>query len=89
MRLTGGIYRVVNTEQDFGTKTGALVGFEQPITEKFTLLADWTSGKNRLGHSNVGFGYEVNKSQYLVIGYTFGNSGRGNNFLSAFYGFTF
>ena len=80
---------MAHTEPDFGTKMGVLVGFEQPIIQKLTLLADWTSGKNRLGHSNVGFGYEVNKSQYLAVGYTFGNSGRGNNFLSAFYGFTF
>ena len=89
MRLTGGIYRMVNTDQDFGTKTGALVGFEQPITEKLTLLADWTSGKNRLGYSNIGFGYGIKKSQYLAVAYTFGNSGRANNFLSVFYGFTF
>ena len=89
MRLTGGIYRMANTDQEFGTKTGALVGFEQPITEKLTLLADWTSGKNRLGYSNIGFGYGIKKSQYLAVGYTFGNSGRANNFLSVFYGFTF
>lgn len=89
MRLTGGIYRMANTDQDFGTKTGALVGFEQPITKRLTLLADWTSGKNRLGYSNIGFGYGIKKSQYLAVGYTFGNSGRGNNFLSVFYGFNF
>jgi hypothetical protein len=89
MRLTGGVYTMANTDDEFGTKTGVLVGIEQPITEKLTLLADWTSGKNRLGYSNIGFGYEVKKSQYLAAGYTFGNSGRGNNFLSVFYGFTF
>ena len=89
MRLTGGIYTVANGGDDFGTKTGVLVGIEQPITERFTLLADWTSGKNRLGYSNIGFGYGIKKSQYLAVGYTFGNSGRGNNFLSVFYGFNF
>jgi len=89
LRLTGGIYTMANTEQDFGTKTGALVGIEQPITKKLSFLADWTSGKNRMGYSNIGFGYETTKSQYLTVGYTFGNSGRANNFLSVLYGFTF
>ncbi len=89
MRITGGIYTMANTDQDYGTKTGVLVGIEQPVTERFTLLADWTSGKNRLGYSNFGFGYGIKKSQYLAVAYTFGNSGRGNNFLSIFYGFDF
>ena len=80
---------MANTEQDFGTRTGALVGLEQPITDKLTLLADWTSGKNRFGYSNIGFGYGIKKSQNLSVAYTFGNSGRGNNFLSVFYGFNF
>lgn len=89
MRLTGGIYTVAIGGDDFGTKTGVLVGIEQPVTERFTLLADWTSGKNRLGYSNVGFGYGIKKSQNLSVAYTFGNSGRANNFLSVFYGFNF
>lgn len=89
MRLTGGVYTVANGGDEFGTKTGVLLGLEQPITEKFTLLADWTSGKNRLGYSNVGFSYGIKKSQNLSIAYTFGNSGRGNNYLSVFYGFDF
>lgn len=86
MRLTGGIYTVANAEDDFGTRTGALLGFEQPLTEKLNLLVDWTSGKNRLGYSNAGFSYVPNKANYFAAGYTFGNSGRANNFLQVFYG---
>jgi len=89
LRLTGGIYRIAGGDEDFGTKTGALVGVEQPIAKKLTLLADWTSGRNKIGYSNIGFGYEAGKSQYFAIAYTIGNSGRTNNFLSVFYGFTF
>ena len=89
MRLTGGVYTIATSVQDFGTKTGVLLGIEQPITERLTLQADWTSGKNRVGYSNFGFAYGIKKSQYLVVSYTFGNSGRGNNFLSVFYGFNF
>ncbi len=89
MRLTGGFYTMANIDQDFGTRSGILVGIEQPITKRFTLVADWTSGKNRLGYSNVGFNYGIKKSQNLTVAYTFGNSGRGNNYLSLFYGFNF
>jgi hypothetical protein len=89
MRLTGGIYTVANGGQDYGTKTGVLLGIEQPITDRFSLMADWTSGNNRLGYSNVGFSYGIKKSQNLSAAYTFGNSGRANNFLSIFYGLDF
>lgn len=89
LRLTGGIYRQVNGGDDFGTKTGVLVAVEQPIAEKFSLLADWTSGQNRLGYSNIGFNYGIGKSQDVTVAYTIANSGRGNNFLSVFYGFNF
>lgn len=89
LRITGGVYRQVNGGADFGTKGGVLLGLEQPLTKRMTLLADWTSGKNKLGYSNLGFGYGIKQSQYLVVAYTFGNSGRGNNFLTVFYGFSF
>lgn len=89
MRLTGGIYTMAGTEQDFGTRTGAIFGFEQPMTEKLTFMVDWTTGENRFGYSNVALGFAPNKSQYFGVGYSFGNSGRGNNSLSVFYGYTF
>ncbi len=87
MRLTGGIYGMANMPKDFGTRTGIMVGFEQPITKKFKLIADWTSGNNNLGYSNFGFSYDLKRPQNLSVAYTIGNSGRGNNFLSIHYGF--
>ncbi|MBX7055007.1 MAG: hypothetical protein K1X36_08640 [Pyrinomonadaceae bacterium] len=89
LALTGGIYHVVGGPADIGTRTGILVGAQQPVTKRLTLMADWTSGKNRFGYSNAGFGYEVTSNQYLMVGYAFGNSGRANNYLNLFYGFTF
>jgi hypothetical protein len=88
LRFTGGVYGVANAAGDYGTKSGVMLGVEQPITNKFKLLADWTSGKNSLGYSNLGFSLDVKKSQNLSIAYTIGNSGRRNNFLSIHYGFT-
>ena len=89
LALTGGIYHVVGGTSDMGTRTGVLLGVQQPVTKRLTLLADWTSGKNRFGYSNAGIGYDVTDRQYFMIGYAFGNSGRANNYLNLFYGFTF
>ena len=88
-RFTGGIYTIVGAPRGFGTKTGALVGIEQPIIGKLNFTGDWYSGKNRFGYATAGFSYSFAKRQFFQIGYNFGNSGRGNNSLSAFYGFTY
>jgi hypothetical protein len=89
IRLTGGVYTIAGAEPDFGSKSGFTIGLEQPVTSKFTILADWSSGNNRFGYSTVGASYQVTKKQLLGVGYSFGNLGRGNNYLTAFYGFTF
>ncbi|MCY7376154.1 MAG: hypothetical protein LH472_09315 [Pyrinomonadaceae bacterium] len=89
MRLTGGFYRLVGAKKSVGTKTGAIVGFEQPVNRRLSFLADWYSGKNRFGYSAAGFSFAVTKRQFLFAGYNFGNAGRANNFFSAFYGVTF
>lgn len=88
-RVTSGFYTVVGANRAFGTKTGATVAVEQPLKGRLTFTADWFSGKNRFGYLAAGFSYAVTKRQFFQIGYNFGNSGRGNNALSAFYGFTY
>lgn len=88
-RLTGGFYTIVGAKREFGTKTGAIVGLEQPIKGKLNFAADWYSGKNRFGYASAGFSYSFAKRQILMMGYNFGNSGRRNNSLFAFYGFTY
>ena len=88
-RLTGGIYTVVGAESGFGTKTGALLGFEQPIKGELNFTADWFSGRNRFGYAAAGFSYTFAERHFLQIGYNWGNSGRGNNGLGVFYGYTF
>jgi hypothetical protein len=88
-RVTGGFYTVAGAGRDFGTKNGALVGIEQPIKGKLSGTIDWSSGKNRFGYATAGLIYSIAKRQFIQIGYNFGNSGRANNALSAFYGFTY
>ena len=88
LTLTGGVYHV-RRGNNFGTKTGVIAAAVQPITRKFSFVADWYSGKNRLGYASAGFNYNFTTRQYLLTGYSFGNSGRGNNAFAAYYGYTF
>ena len=89
LRITGGAYTVVGGGDDFGTKTGAMVGVEQPLTKRVSFLADWFSGKNRFGYASGGLNFTITKKQFILLGYNFGNSGAGNNSLAVFYGYTF
>lgn len=89
MTATGGVYSVVRGSREFGTRTGAMVGVVQPINKRVSFVADWFSGNNRLGYASAGVNFNVTKRQYLLTGYSFGNSGRGNNALAAYYGVTF
>ena len=89
LRLTSGAYHIVRGDRGPDTRTGAMLGVEQPITERISLLADWSSGQNRFGYSGAGVNYQITPRQYLTGGYSFGNSGRGNNALSLSYGYTF
>ena len=86
-RFTGGAYRLVGLGT--GSKGGGILGYEQPVHRKFTLLADWYSGKNRLGYASAGFGATISKKSVLYVCYSFGNAGRANNGLGIFYGWTF
>jgi len=89
LKITGGRYTVITGDDAYGDKTGAIVGIEKPLNEKFTVLADWTSGSNALGSSNIGLNYKTRETRSLTVAYSFGNSGRANNFLSIYYGITF
>ncbi|MBK8467361.1 MAG: hypothetical protein IPL32_16215 [Chloracidobacterium sp.] len=89
MTATGGVYSVFRGPKEFGTRTGAMVGVVQPINKKVSFVADWFSGNNRLGYASAGVNFNITSRQYLLTGYSFGNSGRGNNALAAYYGLTF
>ncbi|MGI9036725.1 MAG: hypothetical protein ACR2GD_11895 [Pyrinomonadaceae bacterium] len=88
MRLTTGFYTIAGATKDFGARKGIILAVEQPLKRKFNFAADWYSGKNNLGYA-AGLSYSITKRQFFMAGYNFGNSGRGNNAFSAFYGFTY
>lgn len=89
MTVTGGVYHVFRGSRDFGTRTGAMFAIVQPITPRFGFVADWYTGKNKLGYASAGINFNITKKQYLLTGYSFGNSGAGNNALAAYYGIIF
>src|SRR5215510_646922 len=88
-RLTGGGYGLVGRADGNGTEGGAIVGYEQPLSNRVNFVADWFSGKNRFGYVTPGFSFVVTKNSALYAGYSIGNFGRKNNALFVYYGITF
>lgn len=88
-RFTTGAYKVLGADSTFGAKSGATVALEKPIFKRVSLVGDWFSGKNRFGYTGAGVNFQLSDKQLLYTGYNFGNTGRANNFLSIFYGYTF
>jgi len=88
-RVTGGGYGLPGLTDGLGTKGGAIVGYEQPVSKKVSFVADWFSGKNAFGYVTPGFSIALPKSSLFNIGYSIGNHGRGNNALFVYYGITF
>jgi hypothetical protein len=93
-RITFGPYGIVGAEDSYvGTKGGAIVGFEQPIHAKASIVADWLSGVSGFGYFTPGVSITLPASGLLNIGYSIGNDsykdGVKNRFLFVYYGVTF
>ena len=79
-RFTIGPYAVIPGRSYWeGTKAGAIVGLEQPIHPRASLVADWFSGKNDLGAFTPGVSFALPASSSLKVGYRFGNDSYGSN----------
>lgn len=88
-RFTGGAYTLLNANETQKTKTGAIVGYEQPIVDKVDFIVDWFSGDNRFGYVSPALSFTTPHEGSLSLGYTIANHGRGKNALFAYYGLTF
>jgi hypothetical protein len=88
-RVTGGVYGLVGAEPGSGTAGGAIVAYEQPVTGRVSLLADWYSGKNRVGSSAVSVGFTLTSKSYLYLGYSISNEHGSANYVGVSYGYTF
>jgi hypothetical protein len=88
-RITAGAYSFVGRMEEGENRAGILLGYEQPVHSKLTFFSDWYSGNNSFGYAAAGIGITLPKEQFLYAGYSFGNQGRGNNWLGIFFGRTF
>jgi hypothetical protein len=88
-RLTSGAYGFVGRIREGETRGGILLGYEQPVHRRLTLVSDWSSGTNSYGYASAGFGLTLTRKSLVYAGYSFGNTGRANNWLGVFYGHTF
>jgi hypothetical protein len=94
-RITFGPYGIVGgSENYFGTKAGAIVGYEQPIHAKASIVADWFSGVSGFGYFTPGISITLPRNGLLNIGYMLGNDSysepsNNNRYLMVYYGVTF
>jgi hypothetical protein len=95
-RFTVGPYGIAGSNDGFvGPKAGALVGYEQPIHARVSIVADWLSGKNGFGYLTPGISILLPRNGLLNIGYSIGNDSYANDnasrnrLLFFYYGVTF
>ena len=88
-RLTAGAYALVGSFADGTTRKGLLLGYEQPVHKKVSLVLDWSTGNNDYGYVVAGAGITLSPKSVLYVGYNLGNQGRGNNALGVYYGLSF
>jgi hypothetical protein len=74
-RVTAGVS--TGTRQIFGrTTVNFIAGVEHPVTERFSIIADWFSGTHSSGYFIPGFSYLLPKNFYLFAGYQIPNTPR-------------
>jgi hypothetical protein len=92
-RITAGPYGIYSGGDAWaGPKAGAIVGYEQPIHPKVTLVADWFSGQNFFGYFTPGVSFTLPHTSLLNVGYSIGNDsydGNNNRLLFIYYGIAF
>jgi hypothetical protein len=102
-RFHGGPFFVGDANQDIaegpiafsGSRTGVILGYEQPIHSKINVVADWFSGKNFYGYFTPGVSFIIHGNGYFNVGYAIGNdtwenhNAARNRFLYVYYAVTF
>jgi hypothetical protein len=97
-RFHGGAYGVISNDHCTGfcgTRAGAILGYEQPLSKKISFVADWFSQKNYLGYFTPGVSIALPKNGLLNVGYMIGNDSWENSnairnrYLMVYYGVTF
>jgi hypothetical protein len=94
-RFTAGPYGVMVSDENFaGPRGGVLLGYEQPVQAKVSIVADWFSGKNYYGYFTPGVSITLPKNGLLNVGYSIGNdswqdsNATKNRYFFMYYGIT-
>jgi hypothetical protein len=102
-RFHAGPYGIVSANQDpvkgpvsfLGPRAGVILGYEQPVHAKISIVADWFSGKNYYGYWTPGISITLPGSGLLNAGYSIGNDSWANSnatknrYFFIYYGVTF
>jgi hypothetical protein len=97
-RFHVGPYGVIASETNTsfaGPRGGVILGYEQPIHSKVSIVADWFSGKNFYGYFTPGVSFTLPASSLLNMGYSIGNdswensNATKNRYFFIYYGITF
>jgi len=96
-RFHAGPYGVVSdgSVSFLGPRAGVVLGYEQPIQKKISIVADWYSGKNNLGYFTPGISITLPKNSLFNVGYSIGNDSWANSnatrnrYIFFYYGITF
>lgn len=98
-----GPYGIVSGNQDrtagpvsfVGPRAGMMLGYEQPVQPKVSIVADWFSGKNAFGYFTPGISISLPGSGLFNAGYSIGNNSwersnaAKNRHVFVYYGVTF
>jgi hypothetical protein len=90
-RLTAGGYDFTKSVVATGNRAGGQFGFEQPVSKRLTLAADWFTGKHSAGYFTPGAVFKLSPKLTGYAGYSLGNTNlaRGNHFFLLELGYNF
>ncbi|MBL8211497.1 MAG: hypothetical protein JNK87_12325 [Bryobacterales bacterium] len=65
------------TRQIFGRRTySTMVGIEQPVTRRWSVVSDWFSGTNDLGAAIFALSWQKDRRTLIIFGYKVANNAR-------------
>jgi hypothetical protein len=85
-RITAGAYYFSkNVVAARASRVGGQFGFEQPVTSKFGIIADWYTGRHSTGYFTPGVTFKPHQKVTGYFGYSIGNTraSKGNHFFYA------
>ena len=87
----GGYFFSKNVVASNANRSGGQFTFEQTVTKKLNLNADWFTGKHASGYFTTGAAYKFTNKLTGVAAYSLGNSNlsHGNHFLYFELGYNF